>query len=174
MSSAFLEGETVSLTPVESDDLSFIRDGVNHPAVWRTVGGQALPTNLDTERAFYEEATHDDDVVTLLITVDGTRVGVIELSAIDWVRGVAEVSYWVHPDRQREGIASDALNTVVEYAFGDLRLRKLSAEVAVTNRASRRTVESAGFEQEGTLVAEDFVDGEPVDVIRYGLVAAER
>lgn len=174
MPAAFLRGDRVDLRPIESADLEFVRDGVNHPSVWKSVGGQATPTNLEIERGFFEDANHDDDVVQLLITVDGERAGVIELSPIDWVGGVAAVSYWVHPDRQGEGIATDALATVVDYAFDQLRLRKVTAEVFAPNEASRRTVEAVGFAREGTLVEEDFVDGEPVDVIRYGVLPADR
>ena len=160
MPGSFLVGEQVSLRPVEEDDLEFIRDGVNHPEVWKAVGGQAVPTNLEIERKFYDDANRDDETIQLLITAEDDRVGMLELSPIDWVRGVAE-------------IATDALDTVVHYAFDELRLRKDTAEVFATNEASQHVVESAGFVEEGVLRSEEYVDGEPIDVLRYGRLATE-
>lgn len=173
MPGSFLVGEQVSLRPVEEDDLEFIRDGVNHPEVWKAVGGQAVPTNLEIERKFYDDGNRDDETIQLLITAEDDRVGMLELSPIDWVRGVAEIAYWVHPDYQGQGIATDALDTVVDYAFDELRLRKVIAEVFATNEASQHVVESAGFVEEGVLRSEEYVDGEPIDVLRYGRLATE-
>jgi len=173
MSGSFLQGTRVSLRPLEEDDLEFVRDGVNHPDVWKSVGGQAVPTNLEVERTFFDDATHDDETIQLLITVDDHRAGLIELSPIDWVRGVAEIGFWIHPDHQGQGIATDALETVTQYAFDELRLRKVAAEVFATNEASQRVVEHVGFVEEGVLRSEEYVDGEPIDVLRYGLIETD-
>jgi len=173
MPGSFLQGERVSLRPVEEDDLAFIRDGVNHPDVWKSVGGQAVPTNLEIERKFFDDANRDDETIQLLITVDGERAGLVELSPIDWVRGVAEIGYWVHPDHQGQGTATDALDSVVQYAFDELRLRKVTAEVVATNQASQHVVERVGFVEEGVLRSEDYVGGDPIDVVRYGLLVTD-
>ena len=55
-----------------------------------------------------------------------------------------------------------------------LRLEKLSADALATNPASQRVLEKNGFLEEGRFRDHAFVDGERVDVVRYGLLADER
>lgn len=183
---AFLSGETVDLRTFEEADLAFVRDCVNDPRVWKSLGGQATPTNLAMERRFFEEENRDDGTIKFVVTArdadggsggggDGpVRVGMVELNGIDWERGRAEVAFWIAPDHQDAGYGRDALATLVGYAFDQLGLHKLSAEAFAFNEASRRLLESVGFVEEGTLREEEFVDGEWHDAVRYGLLAAER
>lgn len=169
----FLEGELVALRPFEEDDLEFLRDAINDHRVWKSLGGQATPTNLAQERRFFETLCHNEEAVLFLVEADGDRVGAVELDPIDWRTGVAEVSYWLAPDQQGHGYAADAVRTVTGYAFDHLRMHKLTAEAFVFNEASRRLLERVGFEREGLLREEDFVDGDRVDVHRYGLLVGD-
>ena len=168
---AFLSGERVDLRAVEEEDLEFIRDSVNDPAVWKTVGGQATPTNLVMERKFFDDMSRSDDVVQFLVVDGEIRVGVVELDPIEWDRAHAEVAFWTVPDFQGEGYARDALETLVEYAFDQLGLHKVSAEAFAFNEASIGLLESVGFEEEGLLREEEWIDGAWVDVVRFGLLA---
>lgn len=177
---AFLAGEAVDLRTFEEEDVAFVRDGVNDHRVWRSLGGQVTPTNLATERRFFEDESRDDETVTFVVTTRGDgpgeveRLGVVELNDVEWDRARAEVAFWIAPDRQAGGYGRDALSTLVDYAFDQLGLHKLAAEAFATNEASVHLLESVGFEREGRLREEEFVDGEWVDVIRYGLLAEER
>jgi len=168
---AFLSGERVGLRTVEEADLEFIRDSVNDPAVWKTVGGQTRPTNLAMERKFFDDMSRSDDVVQLLVVDGETRVGMVELDPIEWDRSRAEVAFWVGPEFQGEGYARDALETLITYAFDQLGLHKVSAEAYAFNEASIGLLESVGFVEEGRLREEEWIDGEWVDVVRFGQLA---
>jgi len=188
----FLHGDRVSLRTLEEEDVAFVRDTVNDPQVWRALGGQYTPTNLAMERKFFEDASRSDDVVQFVVTARGdgdevagdedvggqatepVRVGVVELESIEWDRGRAEVAFFVAPEFQGGGYAKDALATLVEYAFDQLGLHKLTAEAFAFNDASRGLLESLGFVEEGRLREEEWVDGEWVDVVRYGLLVGEQ
>jgi RimJ/RimL family protein N-acetyltransferase len=65
-----LVGDRVTLTTVESDDLGFLRDSVNHPEV-RALVGQPFPTNLEQERGYWADVTERSDAVQVLVTVAG-------------------------------------------------------------------------------------------------------
>ena len=180
----FLTGEAVDLRTFEEEDVAFVRDTVNDARVWRTLGGQVTPTNLATERRFYEQDARDDGTVKFVVTErtddpgagadEVVRVGMVELNGIEWDRARAEVAFWIAPEHQSAGYGRDALETLVAYAFEQLGLHKLSAEAFATNEPSTRLLESLGFEREGTLREEEYVDGGWVDVVRYGLLAGER
>lgn len=168
----FLTGDLVTLKTVEAEDLEFVRDGVNHPAVRRPVG-QSLPTNSVRERRYFEEMSESDETVQLLITGGGERVGVIELDSIDFENGTAEVAYWIDPDHRRQGYARDALQTVVGYAFDELRLHKVTASVYEFNVASFELLKGAGFTEEGVHREDAFVDGRYVDTHWFGVLESE-
>jgi len=79
----------------------------------------------------------------------------------------------IAPEEWGNGYATDALTAVCGYAFEERRLNKVYATTYATNPASSRVLEKAGFTREGVLRKEGFVDGDYVDMYRYGLLAEE-
>lgn len=176
----FAEGDRVSLHPLEEADLEFVTEGVNHPRV-RALVGQSFPTSLTRERRYFAEMNDRADAVQLLITAEGggesegehERVGVVELDPIDRETGVADLAIWIHPDRRRGGFAREALELVVDYAFSELRMHKVTANAYAANEASRTMLVSAGFVEEGVGREDSFFDGEYHDTHYYGILDRE-
>lgn len=167
----FLDGERVTLHPVEEDDLPFLQSCVNHPRVRQNISAHRPKTSDDERR--WREAVGESDDEALLVCADGDPVGNVGLHDVDGAFGTAELGYFVHPDRWGNGYATDAVGQVVAYAFGELRLHKVFARCFETNDGSRRVLEKNGFQREGVLREEAFVDDEYVDMYRYGLLAEE-
>ncbi|MCT9097114.1 GNAT family N-acetyltransferase [Haloarchaeobius sp. HME9146] len=170
----FLSGETVDLCTIEEDDIEFLRDGINDPAV-RVPVGNHTPYNLDEQRDWLENVASGDDEVNLCIvpTEGDEPVGVVTIAEIDETHGTAELGYWVAPEHHRNGYGSDAARTMVEYAFRERRIRSLMACVFAFNEASAGLLESVGFERTGTWPEWVFVDGEHHDVWLYTVTADE-
>lgn len=168
---AFLYGTGVELRTVEPEDAEFLQRLVNDP---RVRGGIAAvdPVNGPQERDWIE-SIGEDDATKLLVCVDGDPVGAVTLEAPDEPWGTAELGYMIAPEEWNNGHATDAVETISGYAFEERRLAKVYATAYATNPASCRVLEKAGFAREGVLRAEGFVDGERVDVHRYGLLAEE-
>ncbi len=81
---------------------------------------------------------------------DATLVGGVTLTNIR--RGVtqsASVGYWIGLPYVRNGYASDALQTVLGYAFNHLGLNRVEAACMPSNQASIGVLERAGFRSEG-------------------------
>ena len=167
--SAFLRTDGIELCPVESDDAAFLARLMNDPAVRRGIGA-TTPTALHDEREWIEdhEGTH------LLVVADGDPVGIVgfeETNPSAW--GVVELGYFLDPEAWGNGYATTAAALAVEHAFRDRRYAKAVATVYETNPASARVLEKLGFEREATFRKEAFIEGERVDVHRYGLLADE-
>lgn len=59
------------------------------------------------------------------------------------------IGYWIDQARNGRGLATQAVEDVVAYAFGDLSLHRVDAATLVDNVASQRVLEKAGFERIG-------------------------
>jgi ribosomal-protein-alanine N-acetyltransferase len=127
------------------------------------------PTKRD-----YENVVNADGETNLLICDDATPVGIIGLNGIDPSWGIAEVGYYVDPEAHVQGYATAAVGLLVDYAFDQRRLDKLNADALATNEASQRVPEKNGFIEESRFRNHGYIDGERVDVLRYGRLAEER
>ena len=59
------------------------------------------------------------------------------------------IGYWIDRARNGRGLATQAVEDVVAYAFGELALHRVEAATLVDNVASQRVLEKAGFERIG-------------------------
>jgi RimJ/RimL family protein N-acetyltransferase len=168
----FIEGDRVSLHPIEEADLEFVTEGVNHPHV-RPLVGQWFPTPLARERRYYEEMNERSDAVQVLVTADGDRVGVVEFDPVDHEAGVADLAVWIHPDRRRSGYAREAVELMVDYAFSELRIHKVTASAFAPNEASRAMLDALGFVEEGVGREDAFFDGAYHDTHYFGILEDE-
>ncbi|QCJ46891.1 GNAT family N-acetyltransferase [Haloprofundus sp. MHR1] len=168
----FLTGDRVELRTVEREDREFIARHRNNPA-FRRVLGDARPMNLSAATDYFESVVVGDDGETFLICADDRAVGLCFFYDLDETNGSAEVGYWITPEAQGNGYATDAARTLARYAFDERRLVKLTARVREPNEASIRVLEKLGFREEGVLREQEFVDGRRVDLRLFGLLASE-
>lgn len=78
-------------------------------------------------------------------TTDLRPVGMIGIHTFDTKSGIADIGYWVAPWGRRQGVARGAINLLIEEVRSIAGAKLVQARIAVTNVASRRTVESCGF-----------------------------
>jgi ribosomal-protein-alanine N-acetyltransferase len=82
-----------------------------------------------------------------VIVEDGAIVGMISLSAIE--RGPAQsahLGYWVARAANGRGVASRAVELMLQHAFGPLALHRVQAGTLLDNLASQRVLSRNGFE----------------------------
>lgn len=170
---AFLRGDRITLRTVETEHLPFIRRNVNDPDVRRPLH-VTTPTNLHRKRESFEENSEDDDSVRLVVHAGDEPVGYVSLGPIDRERTKANLGYWIAPEAQGDGYATEAVELVVDYAFDELRLHKVYAKVFDFNPASMRVLEKAGFTEEGVHRDAAFIDGAYRDDHQYGILEDER
>jgi RimJ/RimL family protein N-acetyltransferase len=82
----------------------------------------------------------------------------------------ANLGYWVRTSATRQGVATEAVRQVAEFAFGNTDLVRLEIVCAVGNDASQRVAERAGAAREGALRHRLLLHGQPVDAVMYSLV----
>jgi ribosomal-protein-alanine N-acetyltransferase len=86
----------------------------------------------------------------------------------------AELGYGLYNDNYKEkGLMTEALKTVLEFGFGEMKLNRVEALIADYNIASIKLVEKFGFKKEGILRGHYFVDGVAEDSVIFGLLKSE-
>ena len=78
-------------------------------------------------------------------------IGGFGISGIKFDQGTADLGYWLGQDYWRKGYATEGITSLINYAFRDLRLRRLRIPAFATNPASNALAKSLGFTYEGCL-----------------------
>jgi RimJ/RimL family protein N-acetyltransferase len=85
----------------------------------------------------------------------------------------AEIGYGLASHAWGQGLMHEALVELVRFAFTDLNLNRLEADIDPRNTASARSLERLGFTREGYLRERWIVGGEVSDTALYGLLQRE-
>src|SRR5256714_7314743 len=140
------EASRAFLTPWEptwpSDDLS-------RSAFRRRLRRYAEDQRMDTSYAFFLFRKSDETLVGGL-TVANIRRGVAQAGSL---------GYWIGEPFARRGLMSGAVQALVPFGFGSLRLHRLEAACIPTNTASSRLGGMAGVAREGSARAQRWIQG---------------
>ncbi len=119
---------------------------------------------------------HDDSLCLLACDArTGAIAGVFTISQI--VRGAfqsAFLGYYVSAAYAGRGYMREAIQLVLDYAFGPLALHRLEANIQPANANSIALARSAGFRLEGYSPRYLLIGGQWRDHERYALTADER
>lgn len=94
------------------------------------------------------------------------HIGNIKIDSFNWISGTCELGILIG-DRSEwgKGYGKEACDLVINYAFEDLNLRKVTLVVFSNNPAAQRLYEKIGFQIEGSLKDHIFVEGSYYDKI---------
>ncbi len=101
-------------------------------------------------------------------------VGAIQIRYTDLSAGVAEVAYVLARAWWGQGIATEALVAVRDFAFDVMGVQRLCADHILQNAASGRVMAKAGFLFEGELRDSKLIKGELRTMRVYGMLSEDR
>ena len=159
---------TIRLRPLEREDLTFVHQLDNNANVMRYWFEEPYETFAELTH-LYDEHIHDQRERRFVIECEDGKAGLVELVEIDHVHRRAEFQIIVAPDHQGRGIATRATELAMEYGFSVLNLYKIYLIVDVENAGARHVYEKLGFQPEGVLRHEFFINGQYRDVTRMCL-----
>lgn len=157
--------ESVLLRPLEREDLQFVHKLDNNASVmryWFEEPYEAFEELVD----IYEKHIHDHNERRFIIAHDGDKVGLVELVEINQVHRHAEFQIIIAPNYENKGYAKRAAKLAIDYGFSVLNLYKLYLHVDSENDRAIHIYSKLGFETEGLLRHEFFINGKYRDVIR--------
>jgi RimJ/RimL family protein N-acetyltransferase len=144
-------GDLTIRLPVEAD-VEAIAPAFLDPEV----GGEAGLPAIDAEmlRAALAEqipAMRAQGLLSPYVIEDSSTGAVLGGAAIhhfDPMRDTVEIGYWLFTEARGRGVATRAVEAIVEHAFGN-GIFRVEAHVRLGNTASERVLERSGFEREG-------------------------
>jgi RimJ/RimL family protein N-acetyltransferase len=101
----------------------------------------------------------------------GRLIGGTGLHRFDWSVPRFEIGYWCRRGMQGRGFVTEAVQTLLRFAFDSLHARRVEVRMSSANVRSRAVAERCGFALEGVLRQDSLgVDGEPRDTVVYARV----
>lgn len=147
-----LKGKDIYLRALEPGDLDFLYHLENDTAVWE-ISGTATPYSRHVLQLYLDNAHRDIYEVKqlrLCICDELKVVGLIDLFDFDPRNRRAGMGIVVldHKDRN-QGVGTEAIKVLCNYAFSALDLHQLYANVLEDNAASLHIFEKLGFQRVG-------------------------
>jgi RimJ/RimL family protein N-acetyltransferase len=171
-----LRGQRVYLRPLEPDDADLVSTWYSDERVRWLMGDP--PVSRAGRRRRYEDAvTGDGDTVYRFVICqleDDRPVGRTDVFDIDRANGSCAFGIAIgEPARWGQGLGGDAVNAVVDFAFGELRMERVWLDTDAHNTRAQAVYRKAGFIEEGRLRHAWFQYGTFADDIRMAMLRDE-
>jgi ribosomal-protein-alanine N-acetyltransferase len=166
----------VTLRPAADADVPAIVEACRDPAIQRYT---RVPANYDDadardyiERSERGRAEGTEFPLLVVDAEDGSLLGSVGIHGLG-DEGSGWVGYWVAPQARGRGVAARALSLLCGWAFEELDLARIEAQVEPENERSQRVLERVGFQREGLLRSYLVLAGERRDMLGYSLLPGE-
>ena len=171
-----LRGERVYLRAMEPADAELVHRWYEHADTARLMG--EWPRSLARRRADAESATGDVGrdwfAFIICLLADDRPVGRADVFEIDRLNGSAGFGLAIgEHDLRGGGLGTEAVNVIVDFCFGQLRLERVWLVTDSVNLRAQHVYEKAGFRHEARLRRAFYQDGVFQDDIRMALLRDE-
>ncbi len=180
MLQSLLCSERVRLTAVTSDDMTVIARWYQNPDFLRLFDARtAMPLTESAIKGYIEEQQKSKEGLVFAIRLwqdgqMGPLIGLAELDDILWNHQVAWLSIGLgEPQHWGQGYGTEVMRLLLDFAFGELNLRRVQLTVFEYNPRAIALYEKMGFQREG--VFREFLhrDGKKYDMYLYGILSHE-
>ena len=163
-----LRGEQVWLRPVEPEDIVLNSATAGDAEVGHFLGVKTPQSKATAERFATEilKAVGETGFPYAICLLDGDlTIGTVFLRSVDKVNGSGVVGIFLGDRRYLgQGYGTDALNALVDFGFGELRLERIELEVFDFNARAIKSYVKAGFRTDAILRRARFHRGVHHDV----------
>ena len=162
-----IKGKKTILRAIEQKDFQLLLDLINDPETEYMLGGWSFPISQQMQMDWISSQKNDVKTLRCIIESieDNISIGSVTLTDIDYKNGNAEAHIKISDNGQRgKGYGFDAITTIIDYAFTELRLTCIYARISTHNAASLKLFTKCGFEKEGILRKRVFKRGQYMDV----------
>lgn len=152
-----LKNDKILLRALEPEDLESLYKWENNSSIW-TSGSTISPYSRYVLKEYISQShlgIYEQKQLRLMIELRETKkpAGIIDLYDFDPHNRKAGIGILLDSECQGDGLATEALQLLIDYAFSFLKLHQLYAYISTANERSRTLFLRNGFTISGTLSA---------------------
>lgn len=173
-----LMGEKVYLRAIQEEDLPQLLAWRNLPH-FRQYFREYRELNMQMQKQWFQTAvTNDKNTIMFSICHKETHslLGCCGLCSINWVHRWAELSLYIGDKEcyiDEDGYAFDSCQILFDYAFGELNLNKIWAEIYELDHPKKKLYTALGFHRDGVLREHYFYRGKYWDSLLFSFLKNE-
>lgn len=171
-----LEGKYVNLRSLEVEDLSTLKNWRNSKYI-RKVTREYRLLNMFNQKSWFESLHKNNpprEIMFGILDKKNNLIGVCGLTYIDWKNRHSEISIYIaKAGWQKTKESRNTLSVIMKYAFGELGMHRLWAEIYGIAADTIKLFQMAGFKEEGILRDTIFREGKWWNSHLYSILALE-
>lgn len=174
-----LSGKNIFLRALEPEDLEFVYAIENDEKIWE-VSNTQTPYSRFLIREYLKNARQDIyEAKQLRLAICKQRsfqpIGLIDLFDFDPKNNRAGIGIMIRDEANRNsGIGSETLELLINYAFSNLNLNQLYANIDTQNSASLKLFTNFGFVEVGIKKQWNFTNGVYQDEALFQLIKSKK
>lgn len=172
----FYKGKKINLRGIGKEDYTErMHKWANDPEFNRYLSHGLKPTTVQAMERLYEDLMNKENAIFAIVDRRTERtIGLVGLHHFNWQ--VRSAEYTIHVGEKEfwgSGVASEATDFILKYAFETLNLNKVYLGVNEANKKAVKFYERKKFAHEGRLRAEIFRENRYFDSIRMSILREE-
>ena len=171
----YIDCKSVILRAIEAEDMSYLQDMMNDPAIEKMTGGGSFPVSLDRQRKWFDRYPQQEELRLMIQQKKGKTIGIIMLTNIDWRNRTGELSEKTKAtlETRRPNDVYDAMMGFLNYSFNELNLNCIHGTVLEYNHLSRKLAKKCGLVEEGVLRNRVYKNGKHHNLIPNSVLAED-
>jgi len=167
-------GKKVRLRRVEREDIPTFVHWFNDPEVREFLTIYRPLSTAEEEKWFEGQLEDRDSEMFAIETIDGVHIGNLGLHGINWQYRHAELGIFIGEKAYWDkGYGSDAVCTLLRFAFGEMNLHRVFLRVREDNARGIRAYEKCGFRHEGRMREAIYSQGRYYDEVWMGILGRD-
>jgi ribosomal-protein-alanine N-acetyltransferase len=174
-----LETKRLIIRIPELTDAKDVAIGLNNKNISKYMMAMPFPYDVQMAKKFIKrsiDSSKENPIkkYDLVIELKSTKqvIGGIGLADIDYFRGIAGIGYWLNENYWKQGIMSEAVSTILKFAFNKLKMQRINLTCNAHNDGSKAIAKKFGFKLEGVIrkAHKPISTGKVADKYYYGLL----
>lgn len=169
----FVQGRLVVLRALEIEDMEALRETVNDSELENLLGGWSFPISKSAQLEWFNNCANDKNNVRYAIETkdDHKFIGMISLTNIDWKNRSGMIAIKLTTNAPHgKGYGYDAEIALLNYAFNELNLHRITANILEYNKVSINFHTKIGLKKEGINREAIYKRGKYHNVITFGIL----
>ena len=166
-------GKRIFFRAVEEKDCSKLQTWANNSSIQRMLGGWHFPISMQDQNKWISSLNcNSSDQKFMIETIDTNEIiGFTNLVSIDWKNRNASTGLLIGDNNYLgKGFGTEAVMTMMKYAFDELGMHNLDADIIEYNNLSLKTyIEKCGWTVQGNKKKWYYRNGKRWDKIILGI-----